>query len=162
LVLVALAVPIGASAMESALVRSLLIPGLGQAHKGHYARAAIYAGSAVLSGFGLLVAQVYYNEAVDKYDAQRGIYASYGETLANGGVVSIIDMQTTYETMQSEYDSAEDRLFWRNAFLTAFVATYAINVIDVLISKSWEAEPAPAVSLEVRPGGFRVTKAFRF
>lgn len=157
-----LAIPVRASAFDSAVVRSLLIPGSGQAHQGHYTRAAVYAGAAVLSGFGIIVSQVYYNEAVDKYDAQRAVYASYAEALDSGGVVSIEDMRSTYAKMQSEYDSAEDRLFWRNAFVTVFVATYAINLVDVLISKPFQPDKAPAVSLEVGPGNFRVTKAFRF
>lgn len=162
LVFASLAIPARASALDSAVLRSLILPGTGQAHQGHYTRAAIYAGSAILSGFGIILSQVYYNEAVDKYDAQRGIYASYEESLNNGGVVSIEDMRSTYTTMQSEYDSAEDRLFWRNAFVTAFVATYAINLVDVLISKPFEPDKAPAVSFEVGPESFRVTKAFRF
>lgn len=161
-VMLLLIFPARASAADSALIRSLLIPGLGQAHQGHYTRAAIYAGSAVLSGFGLLLSHVYYNEAVDKYDAQRSLYLSYGDTLSAGGVVSIEEIQGTYEQMEYEYNSAEDRLAWRNAFLAAFVATYAVNLVDVLISKPYQADKAPAVSLEVGPGSFRVTKTFRF
>lgn len=161
-VLAAVLVPVQASAVESALVRSLLIPGLGQAHQGHYTRAAIYAGATVLSGFGLLVAQVSYNESVDKYDAARATYASYEETLAQGGVVSIVDMQNTYVDMRMQYDDAEDRLLWRNVFVTTLVATYVINIVDVLISKPYQPENGQALRLEVGPESLRVTKTFRF
>lgn len=161
-VVVSLVIPVQAAAVDSAFLRSLLIPGVGQAHQGHYARAAVYAGSAVLSGFGLLVSQVYYNEAVDKYRGQQRLYASYSETLSEGGVVSIEDIRNTYAKMQMEYNAAEDRLVWRNTLLAAFVAAYTINIVDVLISKPHQVDKDPAVSLEIGPGSLRVTKAFRF
>jgi hypothetical protein len=161
-VLGSLLIPVQASGIESAVVRSLLIPGLGQAHKGHYTRASILAGATVLSGFGILVSQVAYNETVDKYDNARGLYASYEETLASGGVVSIVDLENTYANMQSEHDTADKRLMWRNVFLTAFIATYAINIVDVLISKPYEADAGQTLRLEVGPGNLRVTKTFRF
>ncbi len=161
-VILLLLLPAQASAVDSALMRSLLVPGLGQAHQGHYTRAAVYAGSAVLTGFGLFLSHMYYNEAVDKFHTQRDLYVSYGNTLAAGGVVSIEEIQGTYEKMQAEFNSAEDRLVWRNAFLTALVATYAINIVDVLISKPYQADKTPLLGLEVGRGNFRVTKSFRF
>lgn len=162
LVLVALAVPARASAFDSALIRSLFIPGLGQAHRGQYTRASIFAGAAVLSGFGLIVSQVYYNEAVDKYRAQEHLYASYAQTLEQGGVVSIEDIESTYAAMQSEHDAADSRLAWRNAFVAALVTTYAINIVDILISSPDATDGGQALMLEVGPESFRVTKAFRF
>jgi hypothetical protein len=155
--------PTHAFAVDSAFVGSLLVPGLGQAHQGHYTRSAVFAGAAVLSGFGLLVAQVHYNEAVDKLDAQKRIYASYEETLSEGGVVSIVDLEGTYSEMEASFNAAEDRLVWRNAFLVGFVATYAVNLIDVLVSKPYDVERDPRLSVDVSPtGGVRITKAFRF
>jgi hypothetical protein len=156
------AFPAQAMAVDSAFIRSLLVPGTGQAHQGHYTRAAAYAGVAVLSGFGLVISQVYYNEAVDKYDAQKRIYASYDETLSEGGVVSIKDIEGTYALMQAEHDSAEKRFAWRNGFLVAFAATYAINLVDVLISKPYDADRQVPVSVEAGPGGVRITRTFRF
>ncbi len=160
--LLVLIVPTQAFGLDSALVRSLLIPGLGQAHQGHYTKASILAGSAVLSGFGLFLSQVYYNEAVTKYRDQQRIYASYGVALEDGNVVSIQDMNLTYTEMEAQYNSAEDRLVWRNAFLAAFIATYAVNVIDVLISKPHKIDSAEQLSVDVDADGFRVTKTFRF
>jgi hypothetical protein len=159
---VTLLLPAQALAVDSALIRSLLIPGLGQAQKGQYTRAAVYAGTAVLSGFSLLLSHVYYNEAVDKYEAQRSIYLSYGDSLSAGSVVSIEEIRSTYEQMNSEYNSAENRLKWRNTFLIAFAATYAVNIVDVLISKPYDPDKAPPLSFEAGPGSFRVTKTFRF
>jgi len=154
--------PTHAFAVDSAFVRSLLVPGTGQAHQGHYTRSAVFAGAAVLSGFGLLLAQVHYNEAVDKLDEQKRIYASYEETLSEGGVVSIVDLETTYQEMQATHESADERLVWRHAFLIGFAATYAANLIDVLISKPYDGEPDQRLSVEMSPAGLRVTKTFRF
>jgi hypothetical protein len=149
-------------ALDSALVRSMLIPGTGQAQQGHYSRAAIYAGAAVVSGFGILLSQIYYNEAVDKYNAQKRIYAGYQETLDDGGIVSIDDLNDTYRQMQAEHESADGRLVWRNGFIVAFFATYAINLVDVLISKPYDADSEDRVSVEATPDGVRIVKSFRF
>jgi len=99
---------------------------------------------------------------VDKLDEQKRIYASYEETLSEGGVVSIVDLETTYEEMEAAHNSADERLVWRNAFLIGFAATYAANLIDVLISKPYDGESDQRLSVEMSPAGLRVTKTFRF
>lgn len=157
-----LAFPARAMAVDSAFIRSLLIPGSGQASQGHYTRAAVYAGAAVISGFGLLLGQVYYNESVDKYNEQKRIYASYQDTLDRGGIVSIEDIDDTYQRMQAEHSTADSRLAWRNGFLIAFVATYAINLVDVLISKPYDVDQTKRLSVEPTPGGVRIVKTFGF
>lgn len=162
LVLAAVLVPAQALALDASLMRSLVLPGLGQVHKGHYTRGALLAGGAVLSGFGIMVSQVYYNEAVDKYRADQRLYDAYAKTLAEGGVVSIEDMRSTYASMQAQYDASEDRLLWRNAFIATFVAVYAVNIVDVLLSEPDRVDAVRPLALEVGPGSFRVTKAFRF
>ncbi len=154
--------PTQALAVDSALVRSLLVPGLGQAHQGHYARAAVYSGVAVFSGFGILLTQVYYNEAVDKYNAQRRIYAGYQDDLNNGVIVNIGDVDATYNTMNAEFNSAEDRLKWRNTMITVFVATYVINLVDVLISKPYKIDEDEQLGLMIMPDKVMITKTIRF
>jgi len=162
LVLAALFVPVQALAIDSAFVRSLFIPGLGQAQQGHYTRASILAGAAVVSGFGSIVSHIYYDEAVDKYDSTVGRYESLGRTLAEGGVVSIGELESTYAEMQSLHQSADDRLVWRNVFLSALAATYAINLVDVLLSRPDENEAQTMLRLELGPQYIRVTKGFDF
>jgi hypothetical protein len=159
---IVLLLPSHALAVDSSLLRSLVVPGVGQAHQGHYTRAAIYAGTAVLSGFGLLVSQIHYNESVDRFNEQKRIYAGYEDTLRRGGVVSIEDINSTYTLIQAEHKSAEDRFAWRNGFLVAFVATYAINIVDVLISKPDDGDRGERLSVEVNPGSLRITRTFRF
>ena len=154
--------PTQALAVDGALVRSLLVPGLGQAHQGHYTRAAVYSGAAVFSGFGILLTQVHYNEAVDKYNAQRREYAGYQDDLNDGIIVNIGDMNATYDQMNAEYNSAEDRLKWRNAMVTVFVATYVVNLIDVLISKPYKIDEDEQLGLMITPDKFMVTKTIRF
>lgn len=161
-VLLLAVLPNQALAVDKALVRSLLIPGLGQAHQGHYTRAAIYSGLAVFSGFGILLTQVHYNESVDKYNAQRQIYAGYQDDLNNGIVVSMGDINENYSTMQAEYNSAEHRLDVRNVMITVFVATYVVNLVDVLISKPYKIDDDQQLGLMITPEKVMVTKTIRF
>jgi hypothetical protein len=156
------AFPGQAMAIDSAFIRSLLIPGSGQAEQGHYTRAAVYGGAAILSGFGLIVSEVFYLESVDKFNAQRDAYLSYEDTLEDGGVVSIDDMEDTYAQMLAENDTADKRLAWRNGFMIALVTTYAVNLVDVLISKPYQPDNQERLSVEATPGGVRITKSFRF
>ncbi len=159
---VLLVLPAQAFAVDSALVRSLIVPGLGQAQQGHYTRSAVFAGAAVVTGVGVFLSQIYYREAVNKLYADKHTYAAYEETLENDGIVSIDDMEATYESMEANFDSAENRLVWRNAFLIGFAATYAINLVDVLVSKPYDAERETRLSVEMSPAGFKVAKTFRF
>lgn len=154
--------PTHALAVDSAFLRSLIVPGLGQAQQGHYTRSAVFAGAAVATGVGLFLSQIYYREAANKLYAQKHIYASYQETLDDGGVVSIEDMERTYNEMETSHKLAEDRLVWRNAFLVGFAATYAINLVDVLVSKPYDPDHDSRLSVEMTPAGVKVTKAFRF
>jgi hypothetical protein len=156
------ALPAQAMAVDSAFLRSLVIPGSGQAQNGHYTRAAIYGGAAILSGFGLIVAEVFYLESVDKFEAQRDAYLFYEETLEDGGVVSIDDLEDTYAQMVAEHDTADKRLAWRNGFMIALATTYAVNLVDVLLSKPYEPDSQERISIEPAPGGVRITKMFRF
>jgi hypothetical protein len=145
-----------------ALVRSLLIPGLGQAHQGHYGRASVYASVAVVSGFGLLLSQVHYNTSVDKYNFQKRTYLGYEDALKNGQVINVEDIDQTYAEMDAAWNEAEDRLVWRNAFLVTFVATYAVNLVDVLISKPYKIDPDERLAIDVTRERFLVVKTINF
>jgi len=154
--------PARSFAGDMSLVRSLLIPGLGQAQQGHYTRSAVLAGAAVVSVVGLFASQIYYTEAVNKLYASKHTYASYEEMLNNGEVVSIEELDATYADMEANYSAAEDRVVWRNGFLIGLAATYAVNAVDLLLSGPGDSEQPPAVSLQMGPSGFKITKAFRF
>lgn len=145
-----------------ALVRSLLIPGLGQAHQGHYTRASVYASVAIVSGFGLLLSQLHYNVSVDSYDYEKQTYEAYETALENGQVVSIDYMNQTYADMTDAWNVAEDRLAWRNVFLVTFVATYAVNLVDVLISKPYKLEPEERLAIDINRDRFLVVKTIKF
>ncbi|UCG51259.1 MAG: hypothetical protein JSW58_13845 [Candidatus Latescibacterota bacterium] len=152
----------GFAGEKGALVRSLLIPGLGQAHQGHYTRAAIFAGSAVVSGFGLVVSHIHYNQAVDKYRDRKRTYFSYEDQLESGQIVSFEEINGTYQAMETAWDEAEDRLMWRNVFLGALVATYAVNIVDVLISKPHKLDSGNRLAIDVNRDRFLVVKTIRF
>jgi len=145
-----------------ALVRSLLIPGLGQAHQGHYTRASIYAGCAIVSGFGLLLTQIHYNQSVDRFNAAKSIYLGYEEALESGDIVNISDINAAYTEANAAWNEAEDRLVWRNAFLLTFFATYTVNLVDVLISKPYKIDPDERLAIDVNRERFLVVKTIKF
>ena len=90
----ALAAP--ASATDSLLL-SLLLPGLGQAQDGHYAKASIFGSAALISWVGLFATQVNYSSSVTRYENEKRTYLAYQDQLDRGEVVFIGDIQATYD-----------------------------------------------------------------
>lgn len=126
------------------LWRSLLVPGSGQAHQGNYKKAAIFAGATLVSAAGVFVLSIQYKQAADKYNNQKRLYNSYGMDLEQGKVVNIDDINITYREMNSAFDDAESLLAWRTGFAVALVATYGLNIFDILTSKPHDPETALA------------------
>jgi hypothetical protein len=154
---------VGPVAADSALVKSLFIPGIGQANKGHYNRAAVFAASAVLSGAGLFLSQIQYNRSVDDYNNHKRVYVGYPEALEGGAIISYSEIQFTYDEMTRAYNTADDRIVWRDTFLVALIATYAFNIIDVIRLKEDTGEVTDPVSVQMTgANSFRVVKTFNF
>jgi hypothetical protein len=147
-------------------VRSILVPGTGQAQQGHYTKAAIFAGAAVVTATGWFLSQVHYNQAVMRYNDLREIYLGYPDELAGGDVVQFSEIQQTYIDMTEAYDASEDRQVWRNVFLGAFLVTYTLNIVDVIINKPETGErqevPEPSVGFQMRGDDIMVYKSFSF
>jgi len=152
-----------ALAFDSAIVRSLLLPGSGQAQNGNYTRAALFAGAAIVSGAGLFASQLQYNRALDGYNDARRVYLHYPETLETQTVPQS-EIDATYDFMQKSFDDADARIVWRNAFLTALIATYAVNIVDVIVSEpnTGELGPASGMSVELRGRDVMLMKSFSF
>lgn len=151
-----------ALAEKSALLRSLVIPGGGQVQQGHYARAAIFAGAAVISGVGLLVSSIHYNQSVNKYRQEKRVYLAYKNQLAAGQIVSIDQVNRTFNNMQSAFDQAESRFVWRTTFLVALAATYALNVVDVLVSEPHASDLAQRYTIDADRDRVMLARTFRF
>ncbi len=66
--------------------------------------------------------------------------------------------------MQDAFDTADERATWRNVFLGALIATYSLNLIDIILSgpDTGERLESQPVSLEVREGDIRLVKTFSF
>lgn len=164
--LLAVLLPAHAVADNSALYRSLLLPGAGQAHKGHYKKATIFAGVTVLTSMGLLVTQIQYNQAADRYNNEKRVYNAYQKQLQNDQIVNIEDMNTTYSSMQSAWNDADGRIVWRNVFLTTLIATYVVNLVDVLVSDPYdvdaELQKGSRYSIESDGRGVRFAATFGF
>ena len=164
--MIAFAGPVLAEGESTA--RSILFPGSGQAQEGHYGKAAIFAGAAVVTGVGWFLAQVHYNQASMRYNDLRDIYIGYGEQLEQGIVVPYSSITNTYNDMQTAWDVSESRQTWRNVFMVSFLAVYTVNLIDILTSDKDTGEQAPAGSsagalqFEMQGDDVRVFKTFSF
>jgi hypothetical protein len=147
-------------------IRSVLVPGTGQAQQGHYTKAAIFAGAAVVTATGWFLSQVHYNQAVMRYNDLREIYVAYPGQLQSGDVVQYSEIRQTYADMTLAYDKSEDRKVWRNVFLGAFLVTYTLNIVDVILNKPETGElpdqAEPSVGFQMRGEGVVVYKSFSF
>jgi hypothetical protein len=156
--------PVFAGSGTGAIVRSALLPGLGQAHDGHYTRATVFASAAIISWVGLFATQVEYSRSVDKYEGYKQTYLYYDTQLARGDVLRQSDIQATYDNMSQAYSEADHDEKWRNFFIGALVVTYAVNIVDIIISEpdTGELEREPAVSLEWTGDQMRLVRTIRF
>lgn len=160
-ILVAL-LPVQAMAFDSALLRSALLPGAGQAHQGHYKKAALFAGAAIAGWTGLFVTQVHYNQSVDRLDDAVAAQAAIKKRIDAGQLVSIEEIDQNYATMQSAHDEADSRVVWRNSFLIGLTATYVLNVVDILMSTPHDTDTAMRYTIEADQRRVLVTRSFRF
>lgn len=160
---VVVALPAHAFAVDyGATWRSVLFPGAGQAHKGNYKKAVVFAGAALITAGGLFVWQIQYNQEKDKYRDAHASYLLIDDRLAAGEIVRASEIDSTYATMNGAFDKAENRQTWRNVFLTGLVVTYVVNLIDVIISKPYTVEEIEPVSLRVNRDSVLLVKTFRF
>lgn len=146
------------------LVRSIALPGLGQAHDGHYTRAAIFASAAIVSWVGLFATQIEYARSVETFENEKRTYLYYNDQIARGDLVRQADIDATYAAMTTAFSEADHDEKWRNVFIGALVVTYAANIIDVLISEpdTGEMKQDPALSLQWTGDGMRVVRTIRF
>lgn len=153
-----------AFAGSSSVARSVLLPGLGQAHDGHYTRATIFASAAIVSWVGVFATQVEYARSVEKYENEKRTYLYYDDQLARGDVVSQGDIQATYNAMSNAYHEADHDEKWRNFFVGALVVTYAVNIVDIILSEpdTGEMEREPAMSLQWTGDGMRLVRTIHF
>ncbi|MCZ6767362.1 MAG: DUF5683 domain-containing protein [bacterium] len=162
-VLVAVFLPGQALAVDNAsLWRSLLFPGVGQAHQGHYKKAAIFGGTALLAATGVFLSSVNYTEQANKANAARNEFLFFPTQLMNGEVISITEIDETYARMVSATEEADDRFKVRNFFIGALITVYAINVVDILISKPHDTETAQRIQIEVNRDRVMLTRTFGF
>jgi hypothetical protein len=151
-----------ARAGTSSVLKSVLLPGVGQAQDGHYGRAALFASAAVASWAGFFATQINYSRSAEKYNNEKRIYLSYEDQLADGMVVRQEDIESTFAEMESAFDQADHDQTLRNVFVGAVVVTYAVNIVDIVRSKPDTGEREPKMSLEWRGDGFRLVRTVRF
>jgi hypothetical protein len=147
---------------DEALLRSMLLPGSGQAHRGNYGRAAIFASTAVASGIGLFITQIHYNRASENYNDAKRNYIALTNQLDRGDLVSYEELTGTYQKMQANFDTADSRYAWRNVFLVTFIGSYALNIVDLLLSDRDTGENEPQLSVEFDGESVRLVKSVSF
>jgi Family of unknown function (DUF5683) len=152
-----------ASAADSLLL-SLLLPGLGQAQEGHYAKASVFGAAALLSWVGLFATQINYSSTVTRYENQKRIYLAYQDQLDRGDTVYIGDIESSYQLMTDAYNEADDDEKWRNIWIGALAVTYGLNIVDILLSRedTGEVQRENDTSLEVRGDELRLVRTIRF
>ncbi len=161
-ILVALIAPAQALAVDGALYRSLAIPGSGQAHQGHFPKAAVFAGAAIISAVGLTVASIQYNQSIDRFRQEKREFLALQDQLNAGQIVSINELNGRFDAMNDAFAQADSRIKWRKAFLVSLVSVYTLNVVDVLRSKQHDPNVALRYSVDVDPERVLVTRSFRF
>jgi len=166
-ILAVLVLSAGSPALAAdSVILSALFPGLGQAQDGHYTKATIFASAALISATGLFATQVEYARSTERYENEKRTYLHYQDEIDAGQVVSIDDVNATYANMDAAYNDADNDEKWRNIFLGAFIATWSLNLVDILLSDKDTGEiqqPAePNTSLELNSEGFRVVRTLRF
>ena len=149
---------------EGSLFWALLIPGLGQAQDGHYSKASILGTAGLISWTGLFATQINYARTVDRYENQKRIYLAYQDQLASGQTVYVGDINDTYAQMSTAYSDAEDDEKWRNVFVGALIVTYALNTVDILLSRedTGEVQREQETSLEWHNDEVRLVRTVRF
>jgi hypothetical protein len=147
---------------DDALLRSILLPGSGQAQRGNYGRAALFASAAVASGLGIFISQIHYNRASESYNDAKRNYISLTNQLDRGELVGYEELTGTYQKMQDDLDTAESRYRWRNVFLVTFVGSYALNIVDLLLNGGSTGENETGLSLEFDGESVRFVKSVRF
>ncbi len=154
--------PVQALALDGAFYRSLAIPGTGQAHQGHMAKAALFAGAAVLSGVGLTVSAVQYTQAVNRFRNEKRALAALLDGLNSGQVASIEEINMRDAAMRAALDDADRRLVWRNTFLISLVSVYTLNIVDVIRNQPHDPDVALRYSIDANRERVLVTRSFRF
>jgi hypothetical protein len=147
---------------DDALLRSMLLPGSGQAQRGNYGRAALFASAAVVSGVGVFITQIHYNRASENYNDAKRNYIALTNQLDKGDLVSYEELTSTYQSMQDNFDTAENRYKWRNFFLVTLVGSYALNIADLLISGPDTGENETGLSFEFDGESVRFVKSVNF
>ena len=147
---------------DDALLRSMLLPGAGQVHRGTYGKATLFAGAAVISGVGLFISQIHYNRSAERYNDFKRTYLEYESRLSRGEIIQYTEITSTYNRMQSNLDDAKSRYAWRNTFLVSLIGCYTLNLIDVLVSGRSAEEQEIGLSIEPTQDGVRIVRSVRF
>ena len=165
-VIMASAAPLWALDDTSNFIINVLVPGRGQAQSGHYTKAALLGGAGVASYVGLYATQINYNRSVEEFDRQKATYLGFRSTLSSGGVVSLSEINSTFDSMTEAFDQSESRYTTRNVFIGALAVVYTLNFIDLIRSEDDTGEldksAVPSMSLRVEPDAVMVIRTFSF
>ena len=131
---------------ESAVLRSVLVPGLGQIEQGRTGRGALWTGGAVvLAATAFFAHMEYHSAAMDLENAQD----SYRRALADGDGDAA---QTHFTDMQRLGPIADDRHGTRRNLEIALGVWWAGNLVDTWLFDGGQDDEAMASDTAVLPG----------
>jgi hypothetical protein len=112
---------------KQAVLRSLLMPGLGQHYREQYFKSFVFTVAA--AGAGIFA---YYNETA-RESAMKSYFTA--ETLYNNAL-SQAEMDAAFATMSAKYDEAEDKKRLRDSGLYLFAGIWALSILDAALGWS--------------------------
>ena len=132
------------------LWHSVFFPGWGQSRAGHYGRAAAFAGGEVVSLLTLVICDVQYDRAVDRYDRAKALYF---------GSDYIGDATEQFDAMLDAWNEAENLQQYRQIALGAAVGVWIVNIVDIAF---FDETRVPPLAFSPRGDGFTVTSSLSF
>ena len=121
------------------MVRSLLLPGMGQAYAGKDGRAILYPVLQVATLAGAYWSINNYNNKVDEYEKSQIAYHT---------AVTDADINRTRSRMQDVYDAVSNAESTRNVMIGLAAGIWLWNVLDAVI---WPPEKAHAYGINLAP-----------
>ena len=124
----------------SALIRSLFVPGWGQAYQGKTTRSWIYGVAFFSSAAVTIYFKNDYNQAVSDYNLLQEDYDS---------AVDPNDIDQLFREMETAYADAEKLKSLQNTFLLAAGAIWLLNIVDVLVlPPAWEKNISMSATMD--------------
>ncbi len=114
----------GSPSRSSALLKSALLPGLGQIEQGRTGRGALWTGAAATLGLATFYSHIQYHSAAEDFNNAKDLFQA--AIIAQDGDEALVQ----FAKMESHGTLAEDRYDTRRMLEIGFVLVWAGNMVD--------------------------------